>query len=301
MKKGVVFAGAGLTAGLALGAFYQYVFGREPGILSLMDKKGHHADYYEHRDRDALRLRQEENCLRLTMYSPEGYELRGFYYPCGERPCGRIAFLVHGYRSDHAEAAGMYWDYYRSRGFDLFCCDNRACGESGGALISYGVYESDDCLRWIDLLRRRFGNDVRIVLHGFSMGGATVLRMCARVPENVSFIVSDSGFTDMRPLLRPRLGPLYWPLRVINRFAAGYGFKDSDVRPELMKAKVPILFVHGCLDRTVPTWMGRRLYELCPAEKDCLFVENARHVEAFHRAPEEYARKLDGFIEKYVR
>ena len=300
MKRAAVIATAGLAVGGALGAFYQYVFGREPGVLSvILDRKGHHADYYEHRDSDAQRLRQDNSCLRFTTYSPEGLELRGFYYPCGEAPCGKIAFLVHGYRSEHAEAAGMYREYYRSRGFDLFCCDNRACGESGGQLVGYGVYESGDCLRWIDFLRRRFGSDIQIALHGFSMGGATVLLMSDRVPENVRFIVSDCGFSAMRALLKPRLGPLYWPLRLVNDFAAGYDFAAADVRPHLLRAKTPVLFIHGCEDRTVPTWMGRELYALCPTQKDCLFVENARHVESFHRAPEAYAEKLDGFIGRY--
>ena len=104
----------------------------------------------------------------------------------------------------------------------------------------------------------------------------------------------------MRALMEPRLGPLYWPLRLYNLAVEGYDFSDADVRPQLAGAKVPLLFIHGCEDRTVPTWMGRQLYELCPTEKDCLFVENARHVESFHRAPEEYAGKLDGFIERYM-
>ena len=45
--------------------------------------------------------------------------------------------------------------------------------------------------------------------------------------------------------------------------------------------------------------MGQELYELCPGEKDFLWVEGARHVKSMHRAPAEYEAKLDTFIEKY--
>ena len=83
----------------------------------------------------------------------------------------------------------MFLDYYHSRGFDLFCCDHTASGEGGGKLIGYGVYESQDCLKWLEVLTERFGADVQVILHGFSMGGATVLKMSDRVPGNVRFIV----------------------------------------------------------------------------------------------------------------
>lgn len=302
MKRALVYSAAGLAAGALMCAFHQYVFDRNPGILSIvLDKKGHRADYYKHLNDETERLRQERHCLRFTQYSADGTELRGFYYPCGDVPGKKIVFIVHGYRSDHADAAGMYRDCYRERGFDLFCCDHRAAGESGGRFIGYDVFESEDCLNWISFLRRRFGNDIQLILHGFSMGGATALKMSDRVPENVRFIVSDSGFSDMRPLLKPRLGPLFWPLRIMNRVLAGYDFSRSDVRPNLKNAVVPILFFHGSEDRTVPTYMGEQLYQLCPTAKDILIVEGARHVESYHCAPAAYEEKLDKFIERFVR
>ena len=74
----------------------------------------------------------------------------------------------------------MFLDYYRSRGIDIFAPDNTAAGESEGHLIGFDVYESQDCLDWIDFLRHKFGEDVQIILHGFSMGGATVLKIWTR-------------------------------------------------------------------------------------------------------------------------
>ena len=62
-----------------------------------------------------------------------------------------------------------------------------------------------------------------------------------------------------------------------------------------------MLFFHGTEDRTVPFHMGEELYELCPTEKDCLFVPGARHVESMHVDPESYAEKLDGFIKRYIK
>lgn len=67
---------------------------------------------------DAERLRRCR-CIRLELTNDRGDTLEGYYYPCSGAPCGRIAFIVHGYRSEHLETAGMYYDYYKSRGFDL--------------------------------------------------------------------------------------------------------------------------------------------------------------------------------------
>ena len=195
----------------------------------------------------------------------------------------------------------MFLDYYHSRGFDLFCCDHTASGESGGKLIGYDVYESRDCLKWLEVLTERFGADVQIILHGFSMGGATVLKMSDRVPGNVRFIVSDSGFMNVGSLLNKRIHFMVQPLRAINRLTAGYSLKDTDVRPNLARCHTPVLFVHGMEDHTVPADVGQALYGLCPSEKDFLWVPEARHVESMYVSPEEYAAKLDSFIEKYVK
>lgn len=299
-KKAVIPLALLFTA--AMGEGYKYAFCRNGSKIfnPIMDKKSHRSDYYIHRDGAARALREAPQ-QRFTIRSERGELLRGFYIPCGEKPCGRIAFLVHGYRSEHAEAAGMYREYYKSRGFDLFCVDHTAAGESEGHFIGYDVLESRDCLRWLDFLQERFGSDIEVILHGFSMGGATVLSMSDRCPPCVRFIVDDCGFSSPLESLRPRLGLLLWPMAAINRVVAGYSLRDGDVRPHLRRAKLPILFVHGTEDSTVPFAMGKELYEMYQGPKDCLFVEGAHHVESMHRAPEAYCAKLDKFINQYIK
>ena len=142
---------------------------------------------------------------------------------------------------------------------------------------------------------------MQVILHGFSMGGATVLKMSDRVPGNVRFIVSDSGFMNVSSLLKKRIHFMAQPLRLINRLVAGYSLKDTDVRPNLARCHTPVLFVHGMEDHTVPAGVGQALYGLCPSEKDFLWVPEARHVESMYVSPEEYAAKLDSFIQKYVK
>ena len=296
MKKRIP-AALGLTlAAVFTGEMYRHVFCRagSPLLSPLMNGKSHKEDYYLHRDGDAARLRALPQEV-FTLRSGRGALLKGFYFPGGGEG-KRIAFLVHGYRSEHAETAGMYWDYYRSRGFDLFCCDHEAHGESEGKYIGFGAFEPGDCLRWIDFLRDRFGPNVQILLHGFSMGAASVMIMAPRCPENVKAIVEDSGFRDASLQLLGQIGPLLPPLRLLHRLIAGVDLRRADARPALRDARVPILFVHGKDDPMVPFRNAPLLYESYQGKKDCLFVEGARHVESMHVAPGAYADKLDRLI-----
>ena len=304
MKKAALLAALALPVGTAAvftGELYRHVFCREgsPILSPLLDKKNHAEDYYRHRDgdADALRALPQE---RWSLRSARGKTLRGFYIP-GAGEGKRVAFLVHGYRSEHAETAGMYYEFYSSRGFDLFCCDHEAHGESEGRFIGFAAYEAEDCLAWIQELRRRKGQDVQILLHGFSMGAATVLRMAADCPDNVKFIVEDSGFRSAEGQLRGELGAMFVPLALLHRLIAGVDLRKGDVGPSLAASRLPILFVHGQEDPSVPYENGPALYESYRGEKDSLFLPGVRHIETMHLAPGEYAAKLDGFIRRYIQ
>lgn len=300
MKKLLMTAAAAIPL-YAAADIYRYTFLRRRSRLSeaLLDKKTHAEDYYLRRDAAAEKLRGQMH-LCYTISSDRGETLQGFYFPCGAKFSGKIAFIVHGYHSEHAETAGMFREYYHSRGFDIFAPDNTASGMSGGGVFGYDVFESADCLKWLDFLKAEFGRDIQVVMHGFSLGGATVLKMSDRAPDIVKFTVSDSGFTDAREILKRRLGPLYRPMYALNKLIGGYDLADSDVSENVRRSKQPMLIVHGREDPTVPFSMAPRIYELCTAEKDFLYTDKAKHIETMHMAPEAYAEKLDGFIKRYI-
>ena len=300
MKKRWFLLAPAAAAALGVEELYRYTFCREGSRLlaPFLDKKGHEDAYYRWRDGAAERLRRTP-CERMEIRSDRGERLRGWYFPLGGEG-RRIAFIVHGYRSNHAETAGVWLDFYRKRGFDLFCCDHTAHGESEGRLIGFDCFETEDCLRWIDALTARFGADVKIVLHGFSMGSATVLNMSSRCPSSVRLIVADCGYASGEEQLRGSFGPLYPLMRALNKMIAGYDLRETDVRPSLEKSNKPILFVHGREDPTVAFRNGEELYGPYKGPKDCLFVDGARHVECMYRAPDAYAEKLDRMIERYM-
>lgn len=299
MKAAIITAAVAVPL-LVFADLYRFVFYRSRSKISsmLFDGKMHVDEYYPVRDGKKARL----NALahdKFTMLSDRGEELCGFLFPCVDSRHERIAFIVHGYHSDHAETAGMLFEYYHSRGFDVFCPDNTASGESGGSFFGYGLFESEDCLKWLRLLGEMYP-EAKIALHGFSLGGASVLMASDRVPDSVSFIVDDSGFYDASRLLRKQLGILYTPMRHLNRLVAGYDVEDARVWEHVENTKVPVLVIHGEDDPTVPVFMGREIYERLPQPKEALFSKGVRHIETSWLKMPEYAEKLDMFIEMYM-
>ena len=280
--------------------FYRYMMCRNSSRLfeKLFDSKGHAPEYYVYRAEGKAKMEALDQKV-FTIQSARGQKLKGFYYPNGSR--GKtVAFCVHGYRSEHADTGGICYDYYKSRGIDFFCCDHTAHGQSQGHFIGFDVLECEDCLLWVDFLIKKFGPDVEIILHGFSMGAATVMQMSSRCPKNVKFIVEDSGFCDARASLAHQIGPLYRPLWLLNRLIAGYDLDRSDVTGSLAQSRLPILFVHGQDDKLVPYEIGPRLYEDYEGPKDCFFPADTRHIESMYTCPKEYGEKLDKFCKEYL-
>ena len=300
MKMRNILALPALAAAFCTEELYRYVFCKNTSTLfcRLFDTKGHEDRYYIVRDAAAEKLRNTDH-KEYTIKSRRGEELRGYYYSCGGEG-KKVAFIIHGYRSDHAETAGMYYEYYKSRGIDVFCCDHTASGKSQGKFIGFDVLEHQDCLDWIDFLKRTYGEDIEIILHGFSMGAATVLQMSGKCPDNVKFIISDSGFINAKASLKHQVGIMYQPLRFINFYVAGYDLDESDVTKSLMESTVPILFVHGKDDKLVPFENGPLLYRLYQGEKDYFFPAGTKHIESMYTSPDEYAKKIDKFIGKYM-
>ena len=279
---------------------YRYVFRKKGSTLfsKIFDSKGHEEEYYEYKKN--LREKFEKIPFdQFEMLSDRGDDLKGYYYDCGAKG-KKIAFIIHGYRSEHIDTTSMYYDLYKKRGIDVFTCDHTASGESKGDYIGFDVFEAKDCLKWIDFLKEKFGEDIEIILHGFSMGAATVMQMSGKCPSNVKFIVEDSGYINAKASLDHQVGIMYEPLRFINKVFGKYDLNDSDVTESIMRSRIPMLFVHGKDDKLVPYENGPKLFEMYKGEKDSFFPEGTKHIEAIYTQPEEYGSKIDRFIERYL-
>ena len=302
MKTRSLIGAASAAFFAASGSLYRYVFYRSRSRLSekLLTPKTHSEEFYRSRE-EAAKAMDSHTHEVISMKSENGYDLNGFYYRAGSERSKKVCFMVHGYRGNHTNNAGPFIQHYLDLGIDVFSDDHVACGSSGGHLISYDIRESEDLLQWLKLLRRYCGHDVQIVLHGFSLGGATVLKICDQCPDNVKLIVSDSGYTSAKDVIVPNLPILQKWIDAMNYFVTGHRLEETDVRYHVGHTSLPIVFMHGEEDETVPVELAKELYENCSSPDKHLFtVYNARHVEAEYVDPDGYYMVLDEYLHRYL-
>ena len=235
--------------------------------------------------------------------SKDGLKLHGTYFPGNGGTKAVICF--HGYTSKGLNDYGSLSYYYLNHGFRMLLIDERAHGDSEGTYIGFGTMDRLDGLEWVRWMIEKTGDDAQILLHGNSMGGATVCMMGGMdLPRQVKGIVSDCAFTSARDVFTHVLHSMYhlpaFPMIQIadrvNRKKAGYGLDDCNAVREVRKAKVPFLFIHGDEDIFVPCWMCEEIYKNCASPKTKLIVKGAGHGESYYKDTKAYEEALDVFI-----
>ena len=237
--------------------------------------------------------------------SDDGLKLHATYFP--KEGTDKLVICFHGYTSEGTKDFNAISDYYLKRGYGILLVDARAHGQSEGTYIGFGCLDRQDALKWIAWGIQTCGKNVRILLHGISMGGATVLMASGlKLPGQVKGIVSDCGFTSPKEVFTHVLHSMYhlpaFPVipgaDLVNRRLAGYGMDECNARREVEKAAVPILFIHGELDTFVPCSMCDEMYEHCASPKSKLIVAGAAHAESYYKDMESYEDALTQFIEQ---
>ncbi len=262
-------------------------------------------------ERKGFVLGQPHEDVYITSF--DGLKLHATYFPGMEdeavRPADvsgvkKAVICFHGYTGEGLSNHIAIADYFLKKGYAMLMPDARAHGESEGEYIGFGCLDRKDALSWVNWLIGKCGNDVAIMLHGTSMGGATVLMASGLdLPCQVKGIVSDCGFTSPKEVFTHVLNHMYhlpaFPAiqgaDLINKRLAGYGMDECNAKYEVQKAKVPILFIHGSSDTFVPVSMCHEIYENCASPKRKLIVEGAAHAESYYKDMADYEKVLTEF------
>lgn len=236
----------------------------------------------------------------------DGLKLHAAYFPAiKESEKKKLVICFHGYTSQGLKDFIGLTDYYFKHGYAMIHPDARAHGQSEGKYIGFGCLDRKDALQWVNWAIQKYGEDVEILLHGISMGGATVLMAGGlELPPQVKGIISDCGFTSPKEVFTHVLKTMYhlpsFPVmqgaEIMNKKLAGYGMDECNAKREVAKAKVPMLFIHGSKDTFVPTSMCHEIYDCCASPKKKLIVEGAAHAESYFKDMKSYEKALDEFI-----
>ncbi|HAX72748.1 MAG TPA: alpha/beta hydrolase [Firmicutes bacterium] len=258
-------------------------------------------------DEDIDWLLNEGPTSELNITSDDGLTLHA-YEVLNENKTNKWVIATHGYTSDATQMSSYAKKFY-DMGYNVLIPNLRGHGDSEGDYIGMGWHDRLDMLSWIELILKGTP-DADIVLHGVSMGAATVMMTSGEdLPSNVKAIVADCGYTSVWDQFAYQLDELFslpaFPIMhassLVAKLRAGYYLDEASALEQVKKSKTPILFIHGDKDDFVPYEMMEELYNAAGSEKEMLTVEGAEHAKSSSANPELYWTTIYNFVNKYVK
>ena len=229
-----------------------------------------------------------------------------------KQPSNKVAVLVHGYKNSCIMMLDYGQIYYEQLGYNLFLPDLYGHGLSEGDHINMGWHDRLDVLAWLPVANAAFRGDsatTHMVLHGVSMGAATVMAMSGeQLPPTVKCLVEDCGYTSVfdqfKHNLKDEFGLPSFPLlnaaSLLTRMKYDWSFGEASMLEQVKKCRLPMLFIHGDSDGFVPTAMVDDLYAAKPQPKELFMGKGSSHAKTLsdHRA--EYSSKVVDFCNRYI-
>lgn len=297
-----------VVVGLLIGSNYMFKFALEPLAENELLENDNEAGTAEF---GIIELSEEERWLITegqgeVIKSHDGLDLFARFIP-SKTASDKFAILVHGYKSSSGVMA-KYAKHYYDLGWNILVPDQRAHGKSQGKYIGMGCLEKKDMLGWVQVLLEK-KSQAKILLHGVSMGAATVMLLSGEknLPQNICALVSDCGYSSVNDQFTVQLKELFglpaFPLlqttSLLSKIRAGYFFGEGNCAKAVSKSNIPILFIHGDKDTFVPFEMLEKVYAAASCEKEKLVVPHAEHGNAMDVNPELYWTTVDNFVAKY--
>ena len=236
----------------------------------------------------------------------DGYKLHACYAPAAHPAEAQgTAIVVHGYTDNHyvfLYLVRMYRDIFN---YNVLFPDLQYHGYSEGDEIQMGWKDRLDVLKWIDVAHKKFNDDF-MVLHGVSMGAATVMMTSGEpLPEYVKCVVEDCGYSSVRNQFKKNLkdmSPLL-PTAILTSASIvagkefGWRFEEADSMKQLAKSTLPMLFIHGDADDFVPFSHLQLNYDAKKhGYKEKYVCPGAVHANSYQKDPETYIFKVSNFL-----
>lgn len=238
----------------------------------------------------------------FSIKSFDGLTLYGKYYECIKG--APIEIMFHGYRGSGERdlSTGVKRAFKCHR--NALIVDQRASGKSEGHTISFGINERHDCISWTNFVVNHFGDDVKIILTGISMGASTVLLASnMNLPKNVVGILADCGYNKASDIIKKVIKDMKLPANVFYPFVklsaklfGHFNLEETSPYEAVQNSKVPIIFIHGESDSFVPCYMSDKLHSVCSCKKRLVIIKNADHGVSYLVDPDTYINELNDFF-----
>ena len=254
--------------------------------------------------------RRREGFQETAIQAVDGLILWAAVVP-GREGCRRWAVCMHGYH-DTYESMGAIARHYHESGWNVLLPDQRGHGRSEGDYVGWGYDERLDVLGWVNWIVRK-DPEAEVLLHGVSMGGASVLMATGGVlPGQVKAAVSDCSYTSIEAEIRYLLsktetelpvklpsGLLFGRLRKTVLRRTGFDIRLASPLEAVGRSKTPTLFIHGVEDDFVPSSMMGTLYQAARCPKSFLWMPGAGHAASVGTNETLYWATVSTFLRDY--
>jgi hypothetical protein len=226
-------------------------------------------------------LRPEKNCgspedmqnllalggEEIYFLNGKGQQLRGYYFACdAEAPQSTSMFLYSMGNDGDIEKRASVLALLLNTGVPVFIYEYSGFGKSQGKpSLKNAICDSHDAF---DFVVERFNKKTEeIVLYGESLGGAISTRLLST--RFAGAIILKSSFSSLARISRE--------LCVWLRIYPSILLPLMDTGKRLQSVVVPVMIIHGHLDRKIHWKHAETLYSNCQANKTLLWLPNSRH------------------------
>ena len=215
--------------------------------------------------------------------------VHGWWMPA-KKPEAKVLLYLHG-NALNVGANVAHAHRFHKLGFSVLLIDYRGYGRSQGSFPNEVQVYEDAAVAWKHLVQQKRIAPSQIVIYGHSLGGGVAIDLAVKNPDAAGLIV-ESSFTSVRDVIFHRNSFGMFPVELIltQRF-------ESIKKVPLLQ--VPVLFIHGTADTTIPSFMSQKLYNAAPKSKQLLLVPEAGHNNVAEIANSQYIRAVKSFLQQF--
>ena len=216
---------------------------------------------------------------KVKITTEDKIDLIGWFYNKDIKKFKTILFF-HG-NAGSLENRTYKLNHFKDLNVNFLIIAWRGFNGNKGKPSEKGLYkDARSALRWLNM---KGIQDKSIIIYGESLGTA----IAVEVAQNKKYagVILESPFTSM-----VNMGKKYYPF-----FPVSFLLKDKfESYKKINKIPVPILVIHGKVDKIVPYAMGEKMYELANQPKFFYAQEYGDHMV-------EYDAKLLKVLEQFIK
>jgi hypothetical protein len=212
-----------------------------------------------------------------------------------------LVVAFHGYAASKSQVLPAAAAFHQL-GYGSLVVDFHGSGGSSASGTTLGFLEARDVAAAVDHARRRWPQR-KIVLYGFSMGAAAILRAIAVEAVTPDAVILEAAFDDLLATTKSRfrsMGLPPTPFAELLLFWGGrqWGFDPFAQHPADHAAAVrcPALVLHGARDPRVDPERARALARALGARGRFVLYPGVGHARIVEHRPRAWKRDVAAFL-----